>query len=57
MKLWEVLNRKYVPRHLMSIIQSMYYNTRIVVKLSGQVGGGMREIDRGVRQERPLSST
>ncbi|KAJ4434340.1 hypothetical protein ANN_22899 [Periplaneta americana] len=54
-KLWEVLRSKGIPDHLIRVIQGLYSNTKIRIKLKNGISEESKEITRGVRQGCSLS--
>lgn len=54
-KLWEVLRSKGIPDHLIRVIQGLYSNTKIRIKLKNGISKESKEITRGVRQGCSLS--
>ena len=55
-KLWEILYRKGLPYHLISVITSLYKNTRIQIDTGRKILDAMY-INQGVRQGCSLSPT
>jgi hypothetical protein len=54
-KLWEIMNEKGIPAHLIRIVQSMYQNTATVIRKDRINDNNFREINKGVHQGCPLS--
>jgi hypothetical protein len=56
-KIWEILQNKGIPRHLIITVQSMCMNTVIKITKEFKTREDFKEISQGVRNGCPMSPT
>ena len=54
-KLWNIMLRKGIPTHLITVIQKIYMDNTIRVNVDNGISEDSRSITQGVRQGCPLS--